>query len=234
MNWTDCTCLARQQLADCEDLNIADRVYCQKIRSAAGWRSLFSSQDPFQGKFQTPPIVGPPCPYCSHKNPLKYGNGIGSLWERGPIIRGSLEKGGVFFLGIISFLFWELFFFPFAFAFAAFAFAFAFTFGAFTFGAFTFGAFAFGAFAFDAFAFAAFAFGAFAFGAFAFGAFAFAAAFAFVCCLCFCFCCFFFCLCLCFCCFWCCSGLSSCFYIYFLVASCEFVALSLLVLLRFV
>ena len=141
------------------------------------------------------------------------------------------KKGGVFFLGINFFLFWELIFFPFAFAFAAFAFAFAFPFGAFTFGAFTFDAFAFGAFAFaalafGAFAFAAFAFDAFAFAAFAFGAFAFAAfafafafafaAFAFAFAFAFAsatFCSFGVFLLL------CCIGLSFCFYIYFAVVA---------------
>ena len=45
-----------------------------------------------QGKFQGLPIVGPPFPSYSHKNPLKYGNGMGSLGEGGPIIGGPLEK----------------------------------------------------------------------------------------------------------------------------------------------
>ena len=36
--------------------------------------------------------MGPLFPYYSHKNPLKYGNGMGSLWEGGPIYQGSLEK----------------------------------------------------------------------------------------------------------------------------------------------
>ena len=31
-------------------------------------------------------MVGPPFPYYSHKNPLKNGNGMGSLWEWGPTI----------------------------------------------------------------------------------------------------------------------------------------------------
>ncbi len=31
-------------------------------------------------------------PYHSHKNSLKYGNGMGSLQDAGPIIGGSLEK----------------------------------------------------------------------------------------------------------------------------------------------
>ena len=43
----------------------------------------------FQGKFQGSPIVIPIpilLPYHTHKNPLKYGNGMGSLWEGGPTV----------------------------------------------------------------------------------------------------------------------------------------------------
>ena len=31
-------------------------------------------------------------PYHSHKNPLKYGNDIGGLWEGGPTIEGTWKN----------------------------------------------------------------------------------------------------------------------------------------------
>ena len=40
----------------------------------------------------TPKDVGPPFPYYSHKNPLKYGNGMGSLWGVSPTIGGVPEE----------------------------------------------------------------------------------------------------------------------------------------------
>ena len=44
-------------------------------RQKTGWCFL-----QIQGKLEGAPIAGPPFPYYSHKDPLKYGNGMGSLW----------------------------------------------------------------------------------------------------------------------------------------------------------
>ena len=46
-----------------------------------------------QGKFQGPPIAGPPATHTTGpmplpiQNPLKYGNGLRSLWEGGRTMR---------------------------------------------------------------------------------------------------------------------------------------------------
>ena len=45
--------------------------------------------EPEQGKVQGSPNNNtPPFLYYSHENPLKYGNGMGSLWEGGLTIAG--------------------------------------------------------------------------------------------------------------------------------------------------